>query len=215
MDLLERSPEFIIWTLVPLVGGLVVWWSIVQSRRTSANLQALAQRLGLEFVDEKGGGWARKLLVSGRREGRSVTFYSFTTGSGKSRVHWCAVSVLPNRTGWLTFHIERQGLATKIGELFGAKEIVVGDPVFDAAWFVRTNRPDFLRAALLPEVRTKLMAAHAVSRSRGHFKLEEAALFYAENGTFADAATCARLEQMLPLLNELADIAEVSAEPNP
>lgn len=149
--------------------------------------------------------------MSGRREGRNVAFYSFTTGSGKSRIHWCAVSVQPQRTGELTFHFQRQGLATKIGELFGTKEIVVGDPAFDAAWFVRTNQPDFFRAALLPEVRAKLMAA--ASRSRGHFKLEEAAVLYAEISTFADAEACVRLERMLPLLNELADIAEVAADP--
>jgi hypothetical protein len=35
---------------------------------------------------------------------------------------------------------------------------------------------------------------------------------YAEHGTFADANDCTRFEQMLPLLHELADLAEVSAE---
>ena len=43
---------------------------------------------------------------------------------------------------------QRQGFTTRIMEFFGTKEITVGDAAFDAAWFVQTNQPEFLAAAL-------------------------------------------------------------------
>jgi hypothetical protein len=78
---------------------------------------------------------------------------------------------------------------------------------------LETNEPEFFRAALVPEVRAKIMAAP--TGSSGNFKLETTSVCYAERGTFADANDGARFEQLLPLLHDLADIAEVSAERGP
>jgi len=224
------------WLIVALLGiaGLVIAWTIVQTRRSAANLRALAQRLGFTYLDGKTASvttsppasrprdgvsvqtittWrSSSPMVIGERDGREIRFFTFTTGSGKSRVNWRAVSVRPRVIGNLLFHFQRQGLATKLKELVGAREIVVGDAPFDAAWFLETNEPDFMRAALVPEVQAKLMAAHAAASAGGNFQLQLAAIRYAEHGSFADATDCTRFEQMLPLLHDLADIAEVSAE---
>ena len=212
VEFVKQYPRLAFWAVAATVGGLLSWWALVQSRRTAVNLTALAQRLGLEYFEAKKAGWASNQIVTGRRDGRDVTFHTFTTGSGKSRKTWRAVSVRPRVIGGLLFHFQPQGLGTKLQELFGTGEITVGDAPFDAAWFIQTNEPDFLPAALVPEVRAKLMAAHASAESGGNFKLEQAAVQYAERGTFADAHDCARFEQLLPVLHDLADIAEVSAE---
>ena len=95
-------------------------------------------------------------------------------------------------------------------EFFGSKEITVGDPVFDAAWFVRTNEPDFLSAALVREIRGKFMAALA-GGAKGSFALKDGAVCYAERGGFYSAPLTRRLEQQVPLLRDLADLAEVFA----
>jgi hypothetical protein len=192
--------------------GFVIWMTVKQAREATANLQALAQRLSLVYRENPGKGWMTTRTVSGLQAGREVSFHSFTTGSGKSSTTWRAVSVRPRSTGRLTFYFHRQGLVSKIEALFGAKEAVVGDAGFDAAWFLQTNDPGFVSAALVPEVRAKLMTTQAAGGPGGTFKLEKGMVRYAEMGTFSDAPACARLEQMLPVLHDLADIAEVAAE---
>jgi hypothetical protein len=195
--------------------GLALWMAVTQARKATANLQALAQRLGLVYSEKKSAGLVTTHTVTGVQAGRGVSFHNFTTGGGKSRTLWRAVSVRPKTAGSLTFCFHRQGLASKIETLFGAKEAVVGDAAFDAAWFLQTNDPGFVSAALVPEVRAKLMAAQAAQRTSGAggtFKLENGLVRYAEIGAFSDAPACARMEQMLPVLHDLADIAEVAAE---
>jgi len=105
---------------------------------------------------------------------------------------------------------QRQGFTTRIMEFFGTKEITVGDAAFDAAWFVQTNQPEFLAAALVPEIRARGMAALA-ARAKGSFSLKDGAVRYAEQGTLASAVQLARLEQQVPLLHYLADLTDVAA----
>ena len=205
-------PPFWIWPVLLVVGGLLMWWGAVQGRRAAANLRALAQRLGFEYLEDQRVLWITTAIVTGQRDGREVRFFTFITRTGKSSTTWRAVSVRPRAIGGLLFNVQPQGLVTKLNEFFVTEEITVGDAAFDAAWFLETNEPEFLRAALVPEVRTKLMAVHATIRSGGNFQLQEAAVRYVEAGTFVDAETCLRLERMLPVLDDLADIAEVSAE---
>ncbi len=102
--------------------------------------------------------------------------------------------------GW-----QNKGLGTKLQELFGAREIVVGVPEFDAAWFVQTNAPDFLRPALLPELLEKFR------EFRGAFKLEKGQVTYVEMGQFDSEERCRRFESAVSLACDLADIAEVYA----
>jgi hypothetical protein len=177
-------------------------------KKTVARMAAFAERL--EFTVVPG---ARKLdypRITGVVRGKQVEFFNYATGSGKSRTHWVAVSVAPAVPVALTFRITRQGLVSKLQTLFGAKEITVGDKAFDDRWFIETNRPDFFRAALLPEVRVKIDAAAVSARKHVNieFKLEDGRVRYAEVGAFNEE-TLARFEAMLPLLWELADLAEL------
>jgi hypothetical protein len=105
--------------------------------------------------------------------------------------------------------LEKQGFGSKLAELLGAHEITVGDPRFDAAWFVRTNQPEFFAAALIPELRDKLMAAQAMG-ARGKFELKDGVVKYAEQGTFADARLAGRLATLADVVGDLADVAEVA-----
>jgi hypothetical protein len=148
--------------------------------------------------------------MEGTQAGRTIRYWTYSTGSGKSRVTWVAVGVQPRAAAGLQFDLTRQNFGSKLMEMFGVKEIQAGDPAFDAAWFVRTNQPDFLAAALVPSIRARLMAEPAEGRS-ARYKLEQGPVHYAEQGSFASAAILERLERQLPLLHELADVAEVFA----
>lgn len=189
--------------------ALIIWGAVQHQKKVRANLQALAARLGLQVTgDPKGlqasGG------VAGTYQGRPVRFWTYSTGSGKSRRTWCAVGVKPRAHGGLEFELQRQGFGTKIMEWFGAKEIQVGDPAFDRDWFIRTNQPDFLAAALVPEIRAKLTALRQAATEKP-FRLAAGEVQFSVPGTFGNDQVIARLESGLPLLFDLADIAEVFA----
>ncbi|HRG56147.1 MAG TPA: hypothetical protein PLG56_08920 [Lacunisphaera sp.] len=197
--------------LPALLLGFVILVRVLQihSRRTRDEARAFAGRNGLRLEEEVLLGFVAVKSLEGEQHGRTIRYWSYTQGSGKSRTHWIAVGVVPRATGELTFELSRQGLGAKILELFGAKEIQVGDRAFDDAWFVRTNQPEVLAAALVPGIRARFMA-QAPGRTGGSYRLEAALVRYAEQGNIS-GTTLARLEAQLPLLHELADIAEVCA----
>lgn len=190
--------------------GFIIWAAKTAQKQTLANVAALAARQGLQLLQEKKAFGVIEPRAEGSQGGRRVRFWAFATGSGKSRQMWIAAGVEPRRSGGFTFRLEAQGFSTKVAEFFGAKEITVGDAPFDAAWFVRSNAPELLAAALVPEIRAKLMAMHAAG-VRQPVKLEQGWVTYAETGLFTDVKKIARLEAMLPVLHDLADVAEVCA----
>jgi hypothetical protein len=189
--------------------GLIIWGALQHQKKVRANLAALATRLGLQLTGDPRG-LTSASAVSGLRQGKEVRFWTYATGSGKSRRTWCAVGVRPRAHGGLQFELRRQGFGTKVMEWFGAKEIKVGDPDFDRAWFIRTNQPEFLAAALVPEIRAKLTALDHFS-SEKPFRLEGGLVQFSTPGTFGSDKVVARLEAGLPMLYDLADLAEVYA----
>jgi hypothetical protein len=84
----------------------------------------------------------------------------------------------------------------------------VGDVAFDRRWFIETNAPDFLRAALLPELRTRFDRISQRSRS-GSFETVDGAVRYAEVGGFDSVERCERFAEAVEAVCDLADVAEV------
>jgi hypothetical protein len=213
-------PMVILFPLLMMAGTLVfgvfmLSLAVRQSERSHQNVIQLAHRLRLTpaQVTKRFGFWPQP-HATGSIRGKAARLYPFTTGSGKSRVRWTALAVHPAATGGLTFHLGRQGFGTKFAQLFGAREITVGDPAFDAAWFIQTNQPEFLRAALIPELRARITSAFDQS-GRAHrisLKLESDAVVYAEAGDFGDERRCERIARMADVLADLADVAEVFAK---
>ena len=205
--------------LIPFLvaGGGIAFFALIavigmkQGKRTRERLQVLADSLGLELEPPviTLGLFYGLPRAKGLLRGKHVAFFNYTTGAGKTRKTWSAITARPSVTTSLTFSLKKQGFGTKIAGWFGAKEITVGEPVFDAAWFVQTNRPDFLRAALVPELQAKLLAAQRAGAS-GHFELKDGMVKYVELGSFT-TARIARFPTLMDLTCDLADVAEVSA----
>lgn len=189
-----------------LVAGALRLGYVTQ-RRARENLRQLAARLGLVF--QPGKGWFGPPRAEGQWRGKPLEIVTYATGSGKSRQVWSAIKVRPAATGGLTFLLQPQGLGTKVLEMFGAREITVGDREFDGAWFVQSNQPDFLRAALIPEVRAKFSAARQAG-AKGRFRLEKGVVSYVEPGTFFDRKRGPRYAVLVDVVGDLADIAEVA-----
>jgi len=196
---------------IVVLVGLVVRLAIKSNQQMIARLEALAQRNGLTYHRAKG---MSDHFIEGQRHGRRVRIWTFSTGSGKSRQGWLAAGVEPRRLGEFNFDVRPQGLGSKLATLFGAKEAVTGDRTFDERWFLQTNAPDVFAPALIGEIRTKLDAAY-MNGARGHFRTEKGLVCYVEPGGFYSEPALVRLESLLPLLNDLADVAEVCADAAP
>ena len=184
------------------------WVARNQARKTREGLQAFAAQAGLRMTESTILGFTTVESLEGEQSGRLVRYWTYSTGSGKSRTTWVAVGVQVPAGVALQFDLTRQNFGSKLMELFGVREIQVGDPVFDAAWFVRTNQPEFFTAALVPAIRARLMV-EAASRPGGRYQLEAGFVRYVEQGSLA-GLTVERLAAKLPLLHDLADVAEVS-----
>ena len=192
-----------------------IWAAARENQLVVEHLRQLAAKFGLEAhapTASKVG--SQRARASGNWRGRPLEFFSYTTGAGKTRTNWCAVAVTARSDGGLTVALQRQGLGTKVQEMFGASEITVGDPAFDQRWFIQTNQPEFLRAALLPELRAKIEAVASGPGIRGmKLEFERGQARYSEQGTFSNTALVARIAQAAEVVADLADVAEVAAGP--
>jgi hypothetical protein len=212
-------PLLMIGLFVAMIG-LAVWTGARQSKRARENIRQLAATLGLQLGEKPPvlGMFYTDLRAAGSLRGKQVEVFPFSTGSGKSRVQWSAVSAAVPAASALTFHLRRQGVGTKIMELFGTKEIQVGDAEFDRTWFIQTNEPGFFREALLPELREKIgsLVREPGTQARGlEFKLEKNVVRYAEMGNFSNGGTCKRCLRAADIVCDLADVADVFAEQPP
>lgn len=195
-------------TLVVVGAPLLSRW---QAKRAGANLAILARELGLQLHEKPPalGVFLQVPSASGERGGRNVRLHTFTTGSGKQRQAWQALSVSCENPQGLSFMLGTQNVLSALGTLFGGQDVPVGDPVFDERFIVRTNAVDFLRAALLPEIRILLLQRWSARTPGANVKLEGGELTYAELGSFTETAVVERMKAMLEPLVTLAALPEV------
>ncbi|MFZ9682462.1 MAG: hypothetical protein ACO3DQ_04560 [Cephaloticoccus sp.] len=189
------------------VIGIIFRLGAAVGRKAQANVRALADCVGLQVIERPTRfGLLAHPEATGTIRQKAVRLYNYTTGSGKSRTTWSALAVTPRAHGGPTFALTAEGIASRFMEFFGAKEVKVDDPAFDAHWFVRSNAPEYFGAALLPEICARL------GRPRGTWKLQDGVVTYLERGLFSDAARCERFAAAVPAACDLADIAEVYAQ---
>jgi hypothetical protein len=197
-----------LWPFLFFAVIAAVFFSIARKHFAKLRKEFPEWAAGLGWTAQPMKSWTTTPEAHGDYAGRRGRAYIYTTGSGKSRQSWSAIELLAAGTPRLELVFKRQGFGTKIEGWFGAKEVEVGDAAFDAKWFIQTNRPDFVRAALLPEVRARIeeLGARGGRQMRLDFKAGRAT--YAEQGHF-QAATRERLAAALPVLADMAALAEV------
>jgi hypothetical protein len=200
---------FVSVLVLVLVGApLLSRW---QAKRAKENLATLARDLGLQLHEKPPalGLFPQVPTASGSHRGRTVRLHTFATGSGKQRQAWQALSVSCENPHGLTFQLGTQNFLSALGALLGQQDVQVGDPVFDQRFVVRTNAVDFLRAALLPEIRAALLQHWSARTAGANVKLEGGELTYAELGSFTETAVVDRMRVMLEPLLTLAALPEV------
>jgi len=193
--------------MVPLAIRLAV----AQQRKSRAQMAALAGRFGLAVREGPASavlGLKPAPTVEGPYRNRAVKFFTYTTGSGKSQTHWCAVAAAAPGAGGFTLDLFPQNFLTQIGVRLGMQDIQVGDPAFDPLFVVKSNDAAYTRAALLPELRARLVEERGRG-ALGHLSVKDGEVRYAEMGGFSQEAQVARLAGMLAVVCDLAEVAEV------
>lgn len=204
--------DFLPFILLPvgILGALVL---IRRRGRAQAELlRGVAAAEGLEF-DDAAPGWilpGHPPELRGVLRQKRVQVHLCHTGSGKSRRTWTAVEVEPRQTSSFVFKLTPQGVGSKLKSWFGAQDILVRDTSFDRDWFIESNRPEFLAAAILPEIRQRMADLRHVAGGRGHYDYRHGRVRYVEAGGY-DAARIARLSRALGICLDLADLVEVEA----
>ena len=200
---------FVSMTVLVLGGALLLGRR--QARRARENLAALAQELGLRLEDRPPalGIFPHVPTLRGEHAGRALRVFTFTTGSGKNRQTWQALGLACANPRALTLQLGAQNVLTSLGVMFGMQDVQVGDRTFDERFVVKTNAPAYLRAALLPEMRTALLQRWPQRGMGANVKLAGGEIVYAELGSFAETGKAERMKAMLEPLSALAALPEV------
>jgi hypothetical protein len=182
--------------------------------KRNAALRGMAARLGLEYTEtpHSFGFMPATPVVQGAIGGRRARIYEFSRGSGKSRTHWVAASVQCHGSSPLQLSLRTQGSAIfeKLAGAFGYRDIVIGDRPFDSVFAIHGNDEAFIKAALIPEIRHKLIAFWPRARS-GRIRVENNEAIYEEQGSLSGDRPRANVEKALTVLPDLAALAEVRA----
>jgi len=177
-----------------------------KSRRAYENMQRLAARLGLTMKAVKPVlGIYEDPEMSGEINGKQVRIYTYET-DGQSKIKWAALAVTLREPSGLRFSLIRRGVTSRVWNALDANEFKIGDEAFDRDWAIETNVPDYLTAALLPEIRRKIQA------NEGKWELAGGKLTYAERGSFSKAERTERFVSIAEAACDLADAAEVYAQ---
>jgi hypothetical protein len=206
---LEALVPFVFVAFFVGLMAIAITVSLRQQRKTREQLAALAGRLGLELRRRPATlGFEPPPTVEGRYHNRTVRFFNYTTGSGKSRTRWSAVSAAVNGAAGFTLDLYPENFFVRIATALGMQDIRVGDPAFDPAFIVKSNDPAYAAAALMPEIRTRLLDERRRG-AHGHLAIKDGEVRYAEIGGFDQEARVNRLAGMLEAACDLAEVAEV------
>lgn len=180
-----------------------------QRKKARENLARLAERLGLQVhaPAKRGIFGTSPTSLSGTFRGRAIRVFSYSTGSGKNRTLWCAVAAPVNNPSGLKLRISKENAFTVVGRKFGIDDVATGDEAFDREFYVKSNQPDFIRAALIPEIRQRLADVWK-TKSRGLFSVDETEVRYAETGNFSKAAVCERIPLVAEAVCDLGEVVE-------
>ena len=191
------------------VFALTIAFAIRQQKRGRENLVRLAQTLGLPVPESSRGFFSRMSAptISGTFKGRPLRLFTYTTGSGKHRVAWCALAVTVLNPGGLTLKVGRENLLTRAGRIFGVEDISTGDTTFDEQFYLKSNDAGYTRAAFIREVRLQFIEVWK-NGARGAVQVDGADVKYAEQGSFSSDKTCARFPAMADLACMVADVVE-------
>ena len=120
-----------------------MWWGIRRVKQIASIWQAAARYLGLDYEQHR----FRMPTISGTMRGLRVAVDIYRQGSGKNSQTFTRYIVAYPSPGF-DFRLSRQTGLSRIGKLFGAQDIAVGERSFDESFVVKTDDEPGLQAWL-------------------------------------------------------------------
>ncbi|MBW2260449.1 MAG: hypothetical protein JRG91_00630 [Deltaproteobacteria bacterium] len=187
---------------------IVVVVAVVFKRQQVSAWGSFAQEAGLS-LDR--GGWFRAPTVSGAYGGFNVYLYTYSQGSGKNKTTYTSMIVYLPIDHRSHVRITREGFLSKITKAFGAQDIQLGDPAFDAAYIIKSDTPQFVPHLLTPQVRGALLSGGSgmnVTVSRGR-------VFYNQTGVQRDQGMLRYVLDTLVMVARTVVDVETPSQPAP
>ena len=138
-------------------------------------------------------------------KGKPLKIYHWCSRSGNKNgpTHATARIECSSSQG-LTFQLSRELLRSKLGKSLGMQDVQTGDERFDNLFIVKTNKPDYIKIILTPDMRIKLSNCWELYKPQGVIKLTETELFYDELGRIKNEKNRERFPAICDVLVEIA-----------
>jgi hypothetical protein len=157
------------------------------------------------------GGWFRAPTVSGAYGGFNVYLYTYTQGSGKNKTTYTSMIVyLPKQTN-IHLRVTREGFLSKITKAFGAQDIQLGDPAFDAAYIIKSDTPPFVPEVLDSQIRGAMLSGGDIM----NFTISKGRVFYTQTGVQRDDGVLRYILDVLVLVARRVVEIEAPRQPAP
>lgn len=190
-----------------LIAAGIIGFSMHQSKQVSEAWSMAARVLQLAYVP---GGWMQERRLSGKIQGSLVVVETITRGSGKSSSKYTRYRVSHSRPLRLGLQVRKEGFLSGMAKTFGAQDIQVGDPDFDARVLVKGNDPDAVIHFLTRDRRMKIL--QAITRF-DDFSLDDTGAQYECSGTENESHTLIRkIRQLVEFVQSMED-AHTPASP--
>jgi hypothetical protein len=147
------------------------------------------------------------LRVDGRRRGCDLSIYHYTTGGRNSTDHAAIRVELDNPKG-LRLGFSRESVLGKVGKALGMQDVQLGDERFDGLFVVKCSDPDFIKGALLPEVKERFYEVWEKYGALGSIKLDGNALVYDETGKIHNDKARERFVAVTELMCDLGGVVQ-------
>ncbi len=195
--------------LFVLMAALAITSGIRGQKRARESLLRLAETMRLGLVEGPSKPFSGRPVpaLAGNFRGREVRIHGYSTGSGKSRTHWIAISSPVRNAGGLSLRLSAENLFTRAGRKIGIQDVDVGDPEFDAKFCLKTNDAAYVRAALIPEVRRRAIEAWKTG-AHGTISVEASEVKYAETGSFSRRQVVERFPALAEVVCDFGEIVD-------
>lgn len=199
-----------------IIRVVMVRYKKRDGRKISEHWQWLVDTLGLGvcggepmYPNSKWLSWIRKpIRLEGTYRGCFTKIYNYTVGSGKNSTTYSTVRIVGPNPKELTFNIYREGMFSKLGKIMGMQDIQTGDPTFDDKFVIKSNNPEFIKIALLPEIKSKFIDIWERHKPHGSITLKDEELHYDEVGTIRTVEIRERFGAIADLLADLRGTIE-------
>jgi hypothetical protein len=210
---------FIVSIFLTVIAVLVTIHTVTKSKGTD-HLRLLGEEIG---IDVTGGEpyfpsiqWLSFLKkptrVNGDYRGGTTEIWHFSRGNGKSSSPYIGLKLRLENRRKLSFQFNKEGFFSKIGKTFGMQDVKVGDVEFDKTFIVKCSDPEFIQAALLPEIMEKFHKAFEQLGAKGTIKLKDNEIYYEEGGRIRSDESRARFAALVDLCADLRETVAVYNE---